>query len=113
MKVRDKHSELEELIRDLSRSKNPFWKSVAKALNRSRRIRFEVNLYRIERYAKSNDNIIVPGVVLGTGEIKKPVNVAAIRFSKSAKEKIERAGGKCFGIKELLEKNIENIKIMG
>jgi large subunit ribosomal protein L15 len=32
-------------------------------------------------------------VVLGTGEINKPLRVSAHRFTKSAREKIERAGG--------------------
>ena len=32
-------------------------------------------------------------VVLGTGEISKPLRVSAHRFTKSAKEKIEKAGG--------------------
>ncbi|HSE33072.1 MAG TPA: 50S ribosomal protein L15 [Pyrinomonadaceae bacterium] len=32
-------------------------------------------------------------VVLGTGEISKPLKVSAHRFTKSAKEKIEKAGG--------------------
>jgi large subunit ribosomal protein L15 len=33
-------------------------------------------------------------VVLGGGEVTKALNVTAHRFSKSAKEKIEAAGGK-------------------
>jgi len=33
--------------------------------------------------------------VLGDGEITKALTVSAHRFSKSAKEKIEKAGGKC------------------
>jgi large subunit ribosomal protein L15 len=32
-------------------------------------------------------------VVLGTGEISKPLRVSAHRFTRSAKEKIEKAGG--------------------
>jgi len=32
-------------------------------------------------------------VVLGSGEISKPLKVSAHRFTKSAKEKIEKAGG--------------------
>ena len=32
--------------------------------------------------------------ILGVGEISKPLNVSAHRFSQSAKEKIEKAGGK-------------------
>jgi len=33
--------------------------------------------------------------VLGDGELKKKLKVSAHRFSKSAQEKIEKAGGKC------------------
>jgi large subunit ribosomal protein L15 len=32
-------------------------------------------------------------VVLGTGEVSKPLRVSAHRFTKSAREKIEKAGG--------------------
>ncbi len=32
-------------------------------------------------------------VVLGSGEVSKPLRVSAHRFTKSAKEKIEKAGG--------------------
>ena len=33
--------------------------------------------------------------ILGNGEINRPVVVKAHKFSKSAREKIEKAGGKC------------------
>ncbi len=33
--------------------------------------------------------------ILGDGEIKKAITIHADKFSKSAKEKIEKAGGKC------------------
>ncbi len=33
--------------------------------------------------------------ILGNGEINRPVTVKAHKFSKSAREKIEKAGGKC------------------
>ena len=39
---------------------------------------------------KINDGI----VILGTGKLDKKVNVKAVRFTKSAKEKIEALGGK-------------------
>jgi large subunit ribosomal protein L15 len=32
-------------------------------------------------------------VVLGNGELSKPLRISAHRFTKSAKEKIEKAGG--------------------
>ncbi len=39
---------------------------------------------------KENDGI----VVLGTGKLEKKLNVRAVKFTKSAKEKIEALGGK-------------------
>jgi len=36
----------------------------------------------------------VPVKVLGTGQVSRPLQVSAHAFSKSAKEKIESAGGK-------------------
>lgn len=40
--------------------------------------------------SKANDGI----VILGTGSLDKKLNVKAVRFTKSAKEKIEALGGK-------------------
>jgi large subunit ribosomal protein L15 len=37
----------------------------------------------------------LPVKVLGGGEVARPLKVAAHRFSKSAREKIESAGGEC------------------
>jgi large subunit ribosomal protein L15 len=42
----------------------------------------------------------VPVKVLGDGELTKPLTVHAHRFSKSAREKIEAAGGTCQTIED-------------
>jgi large subunit ribosomal protein L15 len=42
----------------------------------------------------------VPVKLLGDGELSKPLTVHAHRFSKSAREKIEAAGGTCQTIEE-------------
>jgi large subunit ribosomal protein L15 len=39
-------------------------------------------------------------VILGQGELKKALNISAHRFSKSAREKIEAAGGKAEAIED-------------
>jgi large subunit ribosomal protein L15 len=39
-------------------------------------------------------------VILGQGELKKALNISAHRFSKSAREKIEAAGGKAETIED-------------
>ena len=38
-------------------------------------------------------------VVLGSGELNKPLRVSAHRFTKSAREKIEKAGGAATDLK--------------
>ena len=43
-------------------------------------------------------------VVLGNGEVSKPLRVSAHRFTKSAREKIEKAGGAAVEIGRLVRK---------
>jgi large subunit ribosomal protein L18e len=68
------------------------WADVADRLERPRRSHAEVNLGRIERYAQEDETVIVPGKVLGSGVLRKNVTVAAVDFSASAREKIDRVG---------------------
>lgn len=115
MKTRDKNPVLKKMIEDFnSRSKGGgFWKALADGLNRPRSKQYEMNLDRIDKFAKAKETIVVPGPVLGKGEITKPVNVAALRFSATAREKITKAGGKCMGIAEMDEKSVSKVRIMG
>jgi large subunit ribosomal protein L18e len=119
MKLKNKNEGTRKLVDRLYaesiKHKSGLWKSVAEDLNRARRKRFEVNLTSIEKYASPKETIVVPGVVLGSGVIKKHVTVAALRFSGSAKEKIEKAGGKCLSLEELHEKHPtgKGIRILG
>ena len=109
---------LKQLIEDLKRKsielQSNFLRDIAEKLNKPRRQRIEVNLAHINRYTEKGDTVIVPGVVLGYGELTKPVTISAWRFSKQAREKIEKAGGKAISIRELIEKNPRgtNVKIM-
>ena len=72
---------------------------LVKHLERPRRRRSSINIGDIE---KLDQNKIAATEVLGTGQITKPVNIYAWRFSKSAKEKIEKAGGKALSLDDLL-----------
>ncbi len=115
MKIREKNPVLKKEIESLSKAgiDKPVWKAVAKGLNRPRSKRYEVNLSRLEEFARQNDTIIVPGVVLGEGEIKKHVTVAALKFSSEARRKIEKAGGKCLTIEQASGLEPSKIRIMG
>jgi len=96
---------IEELRKKYFELKAPIWLDLAEKLGKPRRKRIEVNISRISRYAKENEVIVVPGVVLGAGDLEKPLKIAAWRFSKKAREKIEKAGGKCLSIEELMKEN--------
>ncbi len=83
----------------------PIWRYVAELLERPRRLRIVVNVSKINRYTESGDVVVVPGKVLGAGNIDHPVTVAAIGFSKQAADKIRAAGGRVLHILQLLEEN--------
>ncbi len=94
----------------LERKKAKIWKAVAWDLKKNFR---EVNLAKINRYTKDGDVVIVPGKVLGYGDLDHKVTVVAYAFSKSALEKINKKG-KAVDILEFAEKGkVKGVKIIG
>ena len=116
MKVRDKNAITKGLVEGFRKKGiaegNDALKAIASALNRPRSARHEVNVGRIGKFAGQKETIVVPGIVLGGGEIGKKVDVFAVRFSGDAREKIEKAGGKCLDVRDL-KGGERNIRIMG
>lgn len=104
-KTRKTDEELLKLIRTLKKTSNiekvNIWKAIAQNLEKPTRKHAAVNLYKINKFAKDNETIVVPGKVLGVGEISKNINVAAYRFSDSAKAKLKNK----MSINELLIRN--------
>ncbi|BAB67165.1 MULTISPECIES: 50S ribosomal protein L18e [Sulfurisphaera] len=103
-----------KLIDLLSKQKKPLWKRVAEELQKPSRQRPYINIYKINKYTKPNDVVVVPGKVLGIGNLDHPVTVVALSFSKSAKEKIEKSGGKVISLYKALEevKDFKNVRLM-
>jgi large subunit ribosomal protein L18e len=91
------------------------WRDVAEKLSRPKKSRIEINVSKINRYTKENEEVVVPGKVLGAGLIDHPATVAALDFSDQARIKIDRAKGKCLLISEIIEVNPKgsNLKIIG
>ncbi len=102
------------LITKLKKTKIPIWKDVAEKLKSPRGRKVEVNVRSIDKHAKENETVVIPGVVLGSGEIIKKVSVAAWKFSPSAEKKIKTAKGNTMSIEELVKKNPKgsNLRIM-
>jgi len=118
-RIKSTNPELLRLIRFLRKKSREneaaIWRRIAEMLLKSKRRRIAVNISRISRYTKENDEVIVPGKVLGSGTIDHPVKVAAFAFSDKARSKIIKAKGECLTIPELAEMNPKgsNIKIIG
>jgi|Deesub1362A_J573_1020465.scaffolds.fasta_scaffold00379_9 large subunit ribosomal protein L18e len=96
---------IDELLESSVKNDAKIWREIAEMLSKPKRKQAEVNISKIQRYSKEGETIIVPGKVLGTGNISKPVTVSALAFSERAREKIESAGGKCIDILQLVREN--------
>lgn len=110
---------LVELIHGLKKAAQdhdaPVWKTVAERLEKPTRRQPAVNLSRLERHAQARDTIVVPGKVLGSGTLSKPLTVAAFSFSEDARAKVTQAGGKCLTIAQLAKDkpNGAGVRILG
>lgn len=63
-----------------------------------------------KKWVKANvgelkEDVLVPGIVLGGGNLDKKIKVIAWGFSKQAEEKIKKAKGETVLIKEEIKKN--------
>jgi large subunit ribosomal protein L18e len=99
-------------LKKQSREKEvPLWRDIALRLERPTRNYSEVNLSRINRYTIEKDVVLIPGKVLGAGELDHQLTVAAVSFSANAKSKITAAGGSCLTIDELMNSNPEGSRV--
>lgn len=105
-----------EELRTLSRETGaPLWRDVAERLARRRQHWSEVNLSRVSRTAKDGETVLVPGVLLGSGALSKPLTIATYRASAGARAKVAKAGGKVVGLRELAASNPKGsgVRIVG
>ncbi len=104
--------ELKALISQLNekarKEKINLWKRVAYELNKSTRKRADVNLDKINKYTRNGEIALIPGKVLGKGEINKKIKVAAYNFSKSSKDKLK---DNAILLKDLMKDKIKGKRI--
>ncbi len=86
------------------------WGDVAERLEKPRSTHAEVNLGRIERYAREDETVVVPGKVLGSGVLQKDVTVAAVDFSGTAQTKIDQVG-ETMKLEQALEQNPDGTNV--
>jgi len=100
------NSELVRLIVELRRAarshKAPIWATVADRLERPRHRVVPVNVGHLERLARADETILVPGKLLAEGKLSKKLTVAAFAYSKDARTKVHAAGGVAISVHDLL-----------
>jgi large subunit ribosomal protein L18e len=110
-----KNQQLQTLITELKKTsidKNvKLWKRIASELEGPTKKRRVVNLSKIDKYARKDEIVIVPGKVLSMGDLYKKITIASYTFSKSALEKIHGSGSKAISISELIKKNPQGAKV--
>jgi len=74
-----------------------------------------VNVGHLERLARAQQTILVPGKLLAEGRLTKPLTVAALHYSAAARDKIHSAGGTTLSIEELLKSkpNGQGVRLFG
>jgi len=110
------NQELQELITEMqSKGTDKLLGRIATDLSRSTRTRREVNLSRLNKFTKENEIVVVPGKVLGGGEIEHKITISAFKFSTGALAKLEKSGSKIVPLKELIAQDIKGkrIRIIG
>ena len=102
-------------LRKQSREQDaPIWADVADYLAHTRSQRVVINLSNINRHTEKADVVVVPGKILGTGNLNHALTIAAFGLSGKAKEKLRAAKAKYWSLPELVEKNPTgtNVKII-
>ncbi len=105
--IRTENPELRHTLLELRRAAKahdaPVWGDVARKLARPRHQAGPVNVGHLERLAAPNETVVVPGKLLASGVLSKPLTVAAFRYSAGARAKVHAAGGTALAIPDLLK----------
>jgi large subunit ribosomal protein L18e len=85
------------------KNKAPIWRALERELLRPRKNRREVNISVLADKTDDGQIVVVPGKVLGSGEIGHKLTVCAVTISVSAAKKITSSGGKLVSLSRLIE----------
>ncbi len=107
------------MVKDLrqasTKHKAPIWSKLAQMAQKPNIARRIVNVGRLNDVTNDNDVIVVPGKVLGTGNISHKITLCSFSISTAAAKKITGAGGKIINYSEVISKfpTGKGVKIIG
>jgi large subunit ribosomal protein L18e len=97
------------------KNKAPIWERLADLALKPTRAKRTMNLGQIDRLAADNDVIIVPGKVLGTGNLSHKITLCSFSISTTGAKKVTASGGKVLDISQIIKNHPtgKGVKIIG
>lgn len=93
-----------ELKKASTKNDAPIWSKLAKLALKTSASRRVVNLTKINDVTKDDAVIVVPGKVLGTGNVSHKITLSSFSISNSAAKKILESGGTIISFSEMIKK---------
>ena len=93
----------------------PIGRALDEELAGPRANRREINVRRLAEITKADEVVVVPGKVLGTGNLGHKLTVCAFSISETAAKKIVDSGGKVMAFDDLINNHPDGkgVRIIG
>ena len=101
-----------KLVATIQLAKKNNFLDLAKNLSKPTRQQSKISLEDLNKIKENK--VLVIGKVLGQGNIEKKILIAALGFSKQAKEKLKKSGSEIKTFKQMIEENekLKGVKIV-
>ncbi|TLY07281.1 MAG: 50S ribosomal protein L18e [Thaumarchaeota archaeon] len=103
-------------LRGASKKNNaPIWLKLAELALKPSRSRRVINLGQLDKFVNDNDVVVVPGKVLGTGNISHKITLCSFSISTTGAKKVTQSGGKLVNFAHLIKNHPtgKGVKIIG
>ncbi|MEM0149535.1 MAG: 50S ribosomal protein L18e [Candidatus Micrarchaeaceae archaeon] len=113
MKINAEKENVKEWLEALGRAQEGhkgIWESARRSLSVPARSRASINIYKLNKYTKQGDAVIVPGKVLSMGSMDHSITIAALEYSAQALGKLKASNCTIMGIGEIIKQG--NVRLM-
>ena len=96
-----------EMVKNLKKASAehdaPIWSRLATMALKPASTKRKINLKRINQLTKEDDVVVIPGKVLGTGNMSHKITLCSFSISNSALNKIIDSGGKIISFSNIIK----------
>jgi large subunit ribosomal protein L18e len=87
------------------KNRAPIWSRLADMTIKPSRARRVLNLGQLDKFVNDNEVVVVPGKVLGAGNISHKITLCSFSISTSGAKKVIQSGGKILTFSQLIRDN--------